>query len=70
MPSPEQLFDLVRLAIRMRRRQLEYFGSGRSSQALAAARELERKFDHEARTLLGDAGEVRQPGSITPPRML
>jgi hypothetical protein len=67
VPSPEQLFDLVRLAIRMRRKQVEYFGSGRSSQALAAARDLERKFDHEARTLLGTVGEVRQPGSINPP---
>jgi hypothetical protein len=67
MPSAEQLFDLVRLAVRMRRAQLEFFG-GRSRQALAAARDLERKFDYEARTLLGNVGEVRQPGSIVPPR--
>jgi hypothetical protein len=69
VPSPEQLFDLVRLAVRMRRAQIEYFGS-RSRQAFAAARDLERKFDYEARTMLGNTGEVRQPGSIVPPRLI
>lgn len=59
---------LLLLAIKVRRAQVEYFGSGRNSGALAHARELEHKFDAEARLLLGNAGEVRQPGSIRPPR--
>lgn len=67
-PYAARMTDLAMLAVKMRRAQVEYFGSGRNSGALAHARELERKFDQEARSLLGNAGEVRQPGSITPPR--
>jgi hypothetical protein len=55
--------DLVRLAVRMRRRQISYFGS-RNSHALMAAKELEQQFDNAARALLGDAGEVRQPAEV------
>jgi hypothetical protein len=63
MPDRDKLLDLVMLAVRVRRAQIEYFGSGRSAMAFARARDLERKFDYEARTLLGNAGDVRQPGS-------
>jgi hypothetical protein len=58
---------LLWLAVRMRRAQVEYFGS-KNHAALVRAKELERDFDRLARQALGQAGEVRQPGSINPPR--
>ena len=54
---------LLWLAVRMRRAQIEYFGS-RNYSALCKARDLESEFDRKARQLLGAAGEVRQPGSL------
>ena len=59
----EALRALCSLAVRMRRAQLELSG-GYHAGAWARAKELERHFDQHARELLGDAGEVRQPGSI------
>jgi hypothetical protein len=54
---------LLLMAVRVRRAQLEYFGS-KNHAALVRALELEREFDQQARQLLGPAGEVRQPGAI------
>lgn len=54
---------LVWLAVRLRRAQVEYFGS-KTHASLVRAKELEREFDRQARALLGTAGEVRQPGAI------
>ena len=54
---------LLWLAVRMRRAQIEYFGS-KNHAALVRAKELERDFDRSARQMLGQAGEVRQPGSM------
>jgi hypothetical protein len=54
---------LLLMAVRLRRAQVEYFGS-KTHAALVRAKELEREFDRQARQLLGQAGEVRQPGAI------
>jgi hypothetical protein len=63
----ELLKRFALLAVKMRRAQIEYFGS-RNNASLVRAKELERHFDQHAREILGNAGEVRQPGSIVPPR--
>jgi hypothetical protein len=54
---------LLWLAVRMRRAQIEFFGS-KNHAALVRAKELERDFDRMARQMLGQAGEVRQPGAM------
>ena len=58
----ELLKGLGLLAVRMRRAQVEYFGS-KNHASLVRAKELERHFDQHAREIFGNAGEVRQPGS-------
>jgi hypothetical protein len=59
----EALKAFAALAIRMRRAQIE--NSGRyHAGAWARAKQLEEHFDQHARELFGEAGEVRQPGSI------
>ena len=54
---------LLWMAVRLRRAQVEYFSS-KNHASLVRAKELEREFDRQARQVLGQAGEVRQPGSI------
>jgi len=58
----EALRALVALAVRMRRAQVEAVPY--SPSTFARAKEFERHFDQHARELLGDAGEVRQPGAV------
>jgi hypothetical protein len=58
--TPEM--EIVRLTVRVRRAQVEYFGS-KNYATLCRAKDLERVLDRKLKALLGDAGEVNQPGS-------
>jgi hypothetical protein len=58
--------SLLSLAVRMRRAQVEAEGNY-TAAGYARKKALERHFDQHARELLGDAGEVRQPGAVGPP---